>query len=1440
MYKFYKSLTALFLLVSTLSIAQPVNGTTTFFTNTTTALAANTGCSITKTVSLDGWLFSVSSTSNCGFNQTNSTGGDGRLQYLVGFGTLTQATFGSNTGSEFALASLVWGVSTSGWTSKPMTFVGYKNGMAVPGATLNATTPSGTGITNTTTVTFSTNIAFNDVDDIALAPNSATCNTILFFEEITVGTATPACLGPTLTLTGSSNVLCNGQSNGSTTISAIGGSGITYTWSPSGGNAATASGLSAGMYTLSSTNNTCTIISTETVQITQPSALVSNTAVTNVLCNGGNGSATLTASGGTGAYTYSWSSGATASVIANPAGAYTATVTDANSCTSTKNITVAQPSALVSNTAVTNVLCNGGNGIATITASGGTGAYTYSWSSGATASVVANLAGAYTATVTDANACTSAKNITITQPSALVSNTAVTNALCNGGNGTATITSSGGTGTYTYSWSSAATTSMITNLAGVYTATVTDANNCSSTNTITITQPSALVSGTAVTNALCNAGNGSATLTAFGGTGAYTYSWSSAATTSVIMNLAGIYTVTVTDANSCTSAKNITIIQPSPIVINSAVTTVLCNGGNGSATITASGGTGAYTYSWSSAATTSVITNVAGAYTTTVTDANNCTSTKTITITQPASLLASVAIASVLCNGGTGTASITAFGGTGPYTYSWSSSASSSVMVNVTGVYTATVTDVNNCITTNTVTIMQPPALVSSTAVTNAVCNGVNGSATITVSGGAGAYTYSWSSGATTSVVSLLAGAHTATVTDANTCKIVRSVFITQPPALTLTAAPNSPSVCSGNHVWFNSNGTGGTGAITYSWTSGPTTSYWGAYPTASATYTINIFDANNCTTSRIVSVTVGYGPIITVSGGTICAGQSFQIIPSGAITYFYSGGSSNVSPSVTTTYTVNGTAANGCWNSVVLTVTVYPLPSPILSYNNYVICNGATTTITPSGANSYTFSAFSGPNSYTSIGITAIVSPTATTSYWITGMGTSTAGCIGNGYGIITVYVNSTTITVNSGSICAGDSFTMISSGALTYTYSGGTNIVSPALTNTYTVVGTGNNGCVSYEAAISQVIVHALPTLTMSNGSMCSNHSFTLNPQGASTYTYLNGGPIVSPVVTSSYAVIGSSPKRCVSNNTATAIVTVNITPTIHVSGTSSVCAGETITLIANGGNTYLWNNGSTSSLTALSPATSGNYTVVGTAANTCSSSAVHSVTVYSLPTITAADGTICAGTSFTIVPSGAASYTYSSGAAIVSPIATTSYSISGTSAQGCTATNAAVISVTVNALPPISVISTNSLICVGETVTLTVSGAITYTWGPAVHQLRIVVSPTATTNYSVVGMDDSMCANTVNLRQEVSECTGLNALATSTSEMVKIYPNPNDGLFTVEIKTAGLLVITNALGEVVLKTITEAGDQNIDLQQHAKGIYFVQVRIQGQLKVIKIIKE
>jgi gliding motility-associated-like protein len=384
-----------------------------------------------------------------------------------------------------------------------------------------------------------------------------------------VGTSNSA---PTASVGSQVNVLCFGASTGSASIAVSGGtSPYTYSWSPSGGSAATASSLAAGTYTVTVTDAN-SLSDTAVVTISQPNALASTlTSSTNVACFGtSTGAIDLSVSGGVGPFTYSWSgpssfSATTQDLSGLAAGTYSVTVTDANGCTTPRTVTLAQPAAALSATATSTSTTGFGlsNGSATAIPSGGTAPYTYSWSpSGGTAATATGLAaGTYTVTVTDANGCSTQQSVTVAQPAPLIASNnaaAQVNVLCFGAStGSASIAVSGGTSPYTYSWSpsggSAATASSLA--AGTYTVTVTDSNNLSDTAVVIISEPtSAVTAATAViSDATClSSTDGSAYVLPSGGVAPYTILWSNGSANDSIANLApGTYSGTITDANGC-------------------------------------------------------------------------------------------------------------------------------------------------------------------------------------------------------------------------------------------------------------------------------------------------------------------------------------------------------------------------------------------------------------------------------------------------------------------------------------------------------------------------------------------------------------------------------------------------------------------------------------------------------------------------------------------------------------------------------------------------------------------------------------------------------------------------------------------------------------------------------------------------------------------------
>ncbi|WP_123959118.1 VWA domain-containing protein, partial [Flavobacterium sp. NLM] len=626
------------------------------------------------------------------------------------------------------------------------------------------------------------------------------------------------------------DVTCYSASTGTVTAGAVTNSvgTVTYTWINSSnavvGNTASVSNLPAGTYTLTVSDN-CSSQS-NSVTITQPSAALSlgTSSKTDVICFSAS-TGTVTAgivTNAVGTVTYSWTNssnavvGTTASVSNLPAGTYTLNVTD--SCSSQSNsVIITQPSAALALAASskTDVTCySASTGTVTAgTVTNSVGTVTYSWKNssntvvGNTASVSNLPAGTYTLTVTD-NCSSQSNSVTINQPSAALALAASskTDVICFGAS-TGTVTAgtiTNSVGTVTYTWTNSlnsvvGNTASTSNLpAGTYTLSVSD--NCSSqSNSVTINQPSAALalSASSKTDASCF---GESTGTVTSGTvtnavGGITYSWTNSSNTVVgntasVPNLpAGTYTLTVTD--DCSSQSNsVTISQPGAaltcsITQNKAVT---ANGlSNGEATVTPIGGNGNYTYLWDNNETTQKAIGLnAGLHTVTVTDEKGCTTTCSITITEPNVLSCSITQDSaVKCFGeSNGQATVTAIGGNGDYTYLWDNNETTAQAVSLNaGLHTVTVTDKLGYTTTCTVTITQPQeALSATTTQVDVVCGGGNtGSATVFASGGTSPYTYSWNTNpaqTSATATTLAAGNYSVIVTDANLCTVTKSVTI--------------------------------------------------------------------------------------------------------------------------------------------------------------------------------------------------------------------------------------------------------------------------------------------------------------------------------------------------------------------------------------------------------------------------------------------------------------------------------------------------------------------------------------------------------------------------------------------------------------------------------------------------------------------------------------
>jgi hypothetical protein len=773
-----------------------------------------------------------------------------------------------------------------------------------------------------------------------------------------------------------------------------GTSPYTYMWSDAGSQSTiTATGLSAGTYTLTVTDNTgCSGTASSTITQAASGIIVTTTVKANAHCSL-EGIDSVSASGGISPYTYMWSDAATQTTITATglsAGTYTITVTDGRGCSATAASTITQtPSSIVVNTTVTasaHCLLGGSD---SASASGGVGAYTYMWSdaSSQTTSKANGLsAGTYTVTVTDSIGCTGTASTTITQTgsSLIVTATVTANANCAIG-GTDSVSVSGGISPYTYLWSGASsqTTINATGLsAGVYSVMVTDSAGCTGTASNTITQPIVLNLSTTATNVSCHGGNnGTDSVSVSGGVSPYTYLWNDANSQSTVTAtglIAGTYNVLVTDSNGCYGTISNIIAQPIVLTGSASVTTnVNCNGaGTGVATASLSGGTQSYTYLWNDAGSqaTAVASGlVAGTYTVTMSDSCGASVTASVTITQPAPLSVSALGSGSICSGNSGSASSSASGGTQPYTYLWNDG-SSQTTANAsglsTGTYTVTVRDNCGASVTASATVIQVASIGVSASSTSSGCNTNNGTATASASGGTSPYTYSWSGGGGTNTIAsgLSGGTYTITVSDSCGNQATASVSIAQ-SIVSITIASRVIEVCSRfGYITAHAAG-GGNPPYTYNWTPSGGTNLATTSNLSAGTYTITATDNNGCsgTASEIITlppvltIAASVNTNITCFGGnngsvssTVSGGNTpytYQWLPGGGTNPDEGGLSAGI-------YLITVTDSNGC--AVTAEVIINQPAGMVItqdSVNQTGICNGqASVTVSGGGAAPYTY----------------------------------------------------------------------------------------------------------------------------------------------------------------------------------------------------------------------------------------------------------------------------------------------------------------------------------------------------------------------------------------------------------------------------------------------------------------------------------------------------
>ncbi len=923
---------------------------------------------------------------------------------------------------------------------------------------------------------------------------------------------------------GNDTIKC-GTSTGVQLNATVGGNTgtTTYLWSPSTGLSCTTCANPIANPTVTTkyavtVNDANGCSKTDSVVVNVSSTNITLTPQ-NVSCYGAaNGSITTVVTGTKPPFTYSWNTTpvqTTANATNLPPGTYTITVTDSIGCTKTANASITQPTALATSLSKIDALCNGTAGSATVTPSGGTAPYTYSWNTtpvqtGATAT---NLpTGTYIVQTTDARSCTKYDTISIIQTQAMGSSVSKSDVLCNGGNtGSATVTVTGGISPRVYSWNTSPvqTTNAATGLtAGTYVLTTTDSIGCSRRDTVVIGQPTALNSSTAKTDVSCyGLNNGTAGVTASGGTTPYTYSWNTTPvqTTATITGLApGTYISTITDANGCTKRDTIIINQPTALNTLTSNTTLNCFGNtNATASVSATGGTSPYTYSWNTTpvqTTTTATALGAGTYVVTSSDAHGCIKRDTLVISQPPLLTSARSSTNVNCFGGNnGTATVAPTGGTSPYTYSWNTTPAqtTATAVNLSaGTYIATITDSKGCIKLDTLIITAPAVLSASLSKTDVSCfGGNNGVATATPSGGTAPYTYNWNTmpvKTTASATALTAGTYIVTITDSKGCFRLDTITITQPTPLTATISSSFIPCFEGTNGTATVVPAGGTQPYTYSWNTKPAQTGSTATNLGAGVYSVVVTDAKGCTTS--IKDTVKQSTPIVITAQQIdksCPGYSNSsakvTITGGQPSYTVSWNTVPVQTNTTAvnlsggTYVVTVTDANGCTKTETVAIQDYPSPN-VDAGPDLNICKGASVTLSATGAIKYAWSPSKGMtcNSCPS----TIAYPDGNMTYQVIGIDSN--NCHDTDYVDVNIIPRHNVSVSPDVDICLGDTVQLLANGGVKYTWSPNIDLTDNTIhdpksytkeTIRYKVVIVQNE-CYS-DTLYQEVRVHPVPTV-------------------------------------------------------------------------------------------------------------------------------------------------------------------------------------------------------------------------------------------------------------------------------------------------------------------------------------------------------------------------
>ena len=1065
-----------------------------------------------------------------------------------------------------------------------------------------------------------------------------------------------------------------------------------------------------GLYavTVSNALECATIATVQVISVDLPDATIVGDAQ---VCSGSD--LLLQAEGGT---EFLWGDGSTtSSITVTPTEntVYTVTVSNVHGCSAVKDLAVEVnplPEIILQGN---NSICAGGTTTFYVS-----GAQNYQWSNGAQAAqITVGTEGIYSVTATDENGCQSEASVMLTVHPLPVVKINGRNTFCQGGNTTITAT-----GANTYEWSSGEMTqSVVASYVGSYTVTGTDQYGCSATKSVVVSQSTvnASISGNMF---FCH---GQSTMLTVTGDAANTYHWFDGSSSSnIVINSAGQYSVTVTNANGCQNTLSATVSEynMTPPVISGTLT--ICE--NQNTTLFASGGN---SYLWSNGSTQAMITvNTTGTYSVTTTNSYGCTATATASVLVNPTPSINVIGETDFCQGQSTVLSVISDMAS---QYEWNTGEhNSSIAVNASGQYSVTATNSYGCVSTASRQVAVHPLPEPSVLGTQTICKGA--STILTAAGGTG---YQWSTGATTNSIEVSPvtnQSYVVTVTNAFGCLVSTAVSVTVSP-LPNVSINGSTTLCAGNSTTLTA-----VGGNSYVWSTGAQTS---SVPVNSqGMYYVTATNAQNCSKTDSVYVKVNPNPVVQVTGNNhICAGNTATLTATGASSYIWNTGdvSSNitVSPQSTTTYTVTGYDTNNCSSVVHEVVTVESLPT-VQILGERTICQGQSSVLTAQGGASYQWS-----NGSTSQDL--VVFPNATTTYTVTV--SNAFGCSSIGSATVTVNVLPSIFFSGNTTICQGQSTTIVASGGNSYGWSTGatTNNITVSTPGVYKVNVTNSLGCVRSDSVT--VVVLDNPTVNINGSSLiCEGSATTLTASGASTYLWSTGETgsaiLVMPEQTATYNVIGYDINGC--SATVSKVVNVEALPQVYISGELSICHGESTTLTSSNAYAYAWSTGSTAGSVTVS--NQGAYTVTVTSQNGCQAMASVTVVEKPLPVFTLTGGNaFCENTTEVLTATGDNDYVWNTGETTNQITISVGgvYTVTATNDYGCSSLSS--IYVGLISAPVVSIVGVAEL-CQGDTTVLTAStDATQFLWSTGETSQSVEVVPENTV-YSVTVTNASGCSS------------------------------------------------------------------------------------------------